>query len=956
MTRLKAFQVSVHAHTYESHHGISQVNCSPLETDLSSITMSLTVPIIAEPLNELTSPFGIRVYGQQVNAHVSIFTRTPSKRLVAEGQATSSDQRFPLLPGINLKQDMQLYAIQELNGDTSREPTGDLVFGVQAAPRSSPGPVRFRTHIYECGRWVWVLGAIPGATVSVFNLTTRLLGSGPCLEGDARFQLTIPIPHTGVISATQTVPSLPPGKSATHTPDAIPLLQGGRGLPPPDVREPVRGCDGSLFVSKVYDGAQVTISSTAGIAGIAGFDLGSLELIMPAPMREGTQFTVKQEVSLQCERKGLDSKTYTVGPLQPLDPPEVKGPLCAGGFWVTAKTLRPGALVHFTNNSQKCTGLCRKDRTEDDFQLSFPLEAGTITATQEICEVVSGSSVAVPVDKREDNIKACQISPHLFACASNVSVVDLHQPSTIEVCSVVNGNLEAISRPYTSYDSTAVVSVSPFLSEGQVIQIRQWACSDKVILSDKMTVEPAPPLPIPIPATPIYDGEKSVEILHTIAGARVDLLINQNKGQGPWTTIGTTEANNILPTEIGINITLNPGDLLRARQWLCSKSSIPEGGIVQVTSASGPRPFWLIGHNPNTTGDVMLALNLGANAIEPDVNIGDNGQMIISHGSGGNVVELIGYLKDLHTIALAHPQLSLVVFDTKPPSHSPENGLALLMAIREHLTFDLPLNIIISVAKLSGVSMFGQIHSILGSREGLLIDEENRPIEVADYFNSIGTSHVSYGNGSTVIAPVFSPNIRPSIEHAVGMRAGQGSFRFIYMWTNNAQERQREFIRTGVDGIIADLSSGGLGDLSAVVAEAEFANVIRRGTLNDNAMKPPNANYELIIKTGTTGGEGTDAVLSFNVRGQLGSATKSIDSSLNTRMESGDWNYVTIQSPDIGPLIDVTVVGDGSGGFLGLTSPWRVDSIRVMSRKYGVDKTATFGVDVDTSPVTRPLL
>lgn len=39
--------------------------------------------------------------------------------------------------------------------------------------------------------------------------------------------------------------------------------------------------------------------------------------------------------------------------------------------------------------------------------------------------------------------------------------------------------------------------------------------------------------------------------------------------------------------------------------------------------------------------------------------------------------------------------------------------------------------------------------------------------------------------------------------------------------------------------------------------------------------------------------------------------------SLNTRMESGDWNYVTIQSPDISPLIDFTVVDDGSGGFLG---------------------------------------
>jgi hypothetical protein len=92
------------------------------------------------------------------------------------------------------------------------------------------------------------------------------------------------------------------------------------------------------------------------------------------------------------------------------------------------------------------------------------------------------------------------------------------------------------------------------------------------------------------------------------------------------------------------------------------------------------------------------------------------------------------------------------------------------------------------------------------------------------------------------------------------------------------------------------------------------------------------------------------------LKGQFGSATKSIDSNLNTRMESGDTNYVTIQSPDMGPLIEVTVVGDGSGGILRLTSLWRVEYIRVMSWRYGVDKMATFNVDVDTSPVTRPFV
>lgn len=88
--------------------------------------------------------------------------------------------------------------------------------------------------------------------MQVWNSTAQLLGSGSCLEGDAQFKLTDPVPHTGITRATQTIGTFPTGRSPTHTPDAIPLLQGGRGLPPPDVQEPTRGGDGSLMVSKIY--------------------------------------------------------------------------------------------------------------------------------------------------------------------------------------------------------------------------------------------------------------------------------------------------------------------------------------------------------------------------------------------------------------------------------------------------------------------------------------------------------------------------------------------------------------------------------------------------------------------------------------------------------------------------------------------------------------------------------
>ena len=34
-----------------------------------------------------------------------------------------------------------------------------------------------------------------------------------------------------------------------------------------------------------------------------------------------------------------------------------------------------------------------------------------------------------------------------------------------------------------------------------------------------------------------------------------------------------------------------------------------------------PRPFYVVGHNPNTIPQVLAALDAGANAIEPDINV-----------------------------------------------------------------------------------------------------------------------------------------------------------------------------------------------------------------------------------------------------------------------------------------------------------------------------------------------
>jgi hypothetical protein len=109
----------------------------------------------------------------------------------------------------------------------------------------------------------------------------------------------------------------------------------------------------------------------------------------------------------------------------------------------------------------------------------------------------------------------------------------------------------------------------------------------------------------------------------------------------------------------------------------------------------GPRPFYICGHNPNSFDLVKQALAGGANALEPDVNVFKHrpDELCISHGGTfgegqGNDDEpaLVPFLQFLRQQADLYPQLSLVVFDCKPASNTPDHGVTLLNAIRQHLT------------------------------------------------------------------------------------------------------------------------------------------------------------------------------------------------------------------------------------------------------------------------------
>lgn len=909
--------------------------------------MTLMRPAVVGPLSELSS--SIRVRGQLVGAAVTIES---GARTLAKGVATSGDQRFALLGGVTLSRNEAVFAVQRAGSDQSDIPSASQHMPIGPAPSSSAdfGVVHVATHLYACGKFVWVGGAIPGATVTVLA-DGNPIGAGVADEGTARLALTTAIPSASSLVAHQSSPGLAPGPDVSYVADEIPGGPG-RPLPAPTIELPVRGCDASIQIRGVFDGALVTLERHSGFSESAGFDRNAERLILSKQLDEDDQLTVRQEVDFHCERRTTKSAPLTVGKLEPVDQPQIVTPLCAGSTVVRVTGLRPGATVHLAASKTVYHGTAPPDQTWLDCRVP-PITTDPVSATQELCGVMSVPADPVAVDPHEANVPPPQVLGPVFSCSGAVSVTNAHRGALLQVFVRTPVGSMAISDQVLTLNTNIVVAVAPLLVAGTEVFVRQWACSE---LSADSKREPVLAHPQPGPTEtmgPIIQGARKVSVRGAVPGAVVEVYA---VGNGVVEYLGSAVADALhAVTTVGLVRTLQGKEIVFARQRLCGQLSDPLNRIVVIGQAHfGPRPFYVVGHNPNTLKDATHAVNAGANGLEPDVQIYEDhpDQLCISHGKGeSSAPSLVAYLDGLHQLAHDHSGLALVVFDCKQEVTSPDHGFELLMAIRKHLTFDNDLNIIISIGHRDDnqAAFFDRIVDLLGPREGLMIDAENDPGAVSNYFTSRGVTNQGYGNGISFANFVLGPYYRYTLEGACGVRAQAGRPRFIYVWTVNAHDELREYIRIGVDGAITDDPQ----DLRNIAAEPQFASLIRIADRADNPFKPANFAYGLHIKTADKWQAGTDANLTFTLHGSAGSCSKTINSELIKRMESDDWNWVTIPSDNIGALQSITVQRDNQGN----APDWYLDRVEVRSARFRTAGTAVFDRWIDSmSPFTVTLV
>ena len=920
--------------------------------------MALCTPLVLGPLSELST--AVRVQGQVAGAKLTVLS-LPGLNKVAAATATSGDQYIPLIPGVQLAHTDLLVAMQELGGETSALPTDDQGMAVQQGPQTAAdlGGVGLATHLFGCGQFVWVTNMIPGASATV-AANGQVLGSGPGQEGFARLALTQGLPTGGIVTAHQfaKLPSavVAAGPDFVGLADAPPVTPHvGLRLPPPVIASPLRHCDRAILITKVTDGARVTVHRSSGVPDeSAGFDVDSLWFELQSELKEGEEVTVKQDLYMRCELLGAWSAPTVVGPLGVVEPPVISQPLCKGMQRLVLQQLRPGAAVTIFANGTAFQGTAPTDGTVGTFGIP-PLSSDTVTAIQAVCGVPSLASAVAPVENHPESIPPVELLGPLFRCAHNVSVRNVHPGAVLQVFaeSATTNVRTPISGQVSVFEPQAIITVAPLLRTDDRVTVAQWACAGKRTDSNAVAVKALGPTPAPHVLDALRADDQDVLLWGVVPGAYLEVYVQINANT-PRQLVGTGFGNALFASlVVHCAAPLHAGNLVSARQLLCDWSDIQRPVQVGRRPGFGPRPFYLFGHNPNTIQDVKNALHDGANAIEPDVNVyeDDESRLCINHDEGeAGTVSLQQYLTELRKLALQDSRLAMVVFDCKAKTTTPEHGLTLLTAIRNFLTFDTGLNIIISVSDFGSAGIFKHIAHLLGPREGLMIDEENDPIAVSNLFQQAGAANQAYGNGISIPnMPVTAPHVRPSMERACAFRAARGRLKFIYVWTVNNESLKREFIRTGVDGIISD----NVVELLKRVREKQFQNLIRVATRLDNPVQPANFAYSLAIHTADRGHAGTDANITFTLTGTFGSASKTVNTKLRFRMEADEWNFVTLHSPDLGPLLTMTVQRDNQGN----APDWFLDKIEVQSARFGVLKTATFNRDIDsTAPFTAPLV
>lgn len=528
--------------------------------------MPLCIPEIEGPLSELSQQ--VAVHGAIDGATVTIATDGPLPRVLGEAVSRSGSARINLGAGPfaglrrHLNAGDRLVVWQSLNGESSEKTPPSMATEVMEVPRA-PGGLGFlalKSHAYVCGKFLWVIGAFPGAEVIV-EFDGAVQGRKAATPSGARLKLAQSLPDGPVTIYQKT--DFGVGPKLTVYPDRI--AEPGDFLPHPIITDDLFECQTSVPVGDVFDGA--TVTATGKLSGnpfdlSVGFDLDGLWLRLPKPLVAGDELALSQKMADQCEYRPTESNPYNAIRSALRAPRIAAASFCSGTRSIPVEDLVPGAVVEVTANGTKYLGMAPPNGSAMQFTVA-PLMPGQVTVTQTLCGRSASSqpvsvlprAVEIPLPILDGPVAACATSARVYAY-DGANVVILRKSQVSGLVSPIS----AIGR----VGAFGAVPFTVFPQPGDLLWVRQWACGDVPTDSSPEVVVTVEPLQLSGIST-VRASDSEIVIDLKPFGAVADAYVETVRGPRYFGS-----GSHIIPVRVP-GIELAQGEIVRVYARLCGE-------------------------------------------------------------------------------------------------------------------------------------------------------------------------------------------------------------------------------------------------------------------------------------------------------------------------------------------------------------------------------------------------
>ena len=235
------------------------------------------------------------------------------------------------------------------------------------------------------------------------------------------------------------------------------------------------------------------------------------------------------------------------------------------------------------------------------------------------------------------------------------------------------------------------------------------------------------------------------------------------------------------------------------------------GHIKRKNKKMQSRPIYLIAHRCNSIKRVKIAVRLGFNAIESDLQYRKKDKKIfVSHFfkfrvTHENWLEAMGKLLEND-----HEKFSLIMFDCKFASNNKAKIIdEILKKIKKTVHEKLnkrrknPIHVIFSISSHKNGKGLMKISKRLLSHEGIAIDESSMPKETEKFYQKLKVNNCWYGEG---IFNFGAKRIYPYIKEGCELRDKNGIIKKTYVWTLFKLRSIRKYLKEAkVDGVMVEI-------------------------------------------------------------------------------------------------------------------------------------------------------